>query len=72
LFPLLADDDTDFDALKSSIQERGQLLPILVQGDVLLDGRNRLRACLAAGVKPRIEEYSGPLPPQPSPSRPPL
>jgi hypothetical protein len=61
LFPLLADDDTDFDALKSSILERGQLLPILVQGDVLLDGRNHLRACLAVGVKPRIEEYSGPL-----------
>ena len=61
LFPLLADDDTGFDALKSSILERGQLLPILVQGDVLLDGRNRLRACLAVGVKPRVEEYNGPL-----------
>jgi len=61
LFPLLADDDTDFETLKDSIKEYGQLVPIVVQGNWLLDGRNRLRACLAAGVVPCIEEYCGHL-----------
>jgi hypothetical protein len=34
LFPLLEDDDTDFYALKGSIKQHGQLLPILVLGNI--------------------------------------
>jgi ParB-like chromosome segregation protein Spo0J len=43
MFPLMQGDE--FEKFKISIQERGQLEPIVVQGNLVLDGRNRLRAC---------------------------
>src|ERR1700731_2582872 len=39
------------------IKERGQLEPIILYRGLILDGRNRYRACQIAGVKPRIEEF---------------
>lgn len=42
IFPLIAGEE--FDNLAESIREMGVLSPIVVQGDILLDGRNRLRA----------------------------
>ena len=59
MFPLL--ESEDYDDLKNSIEGYGQQAPIIVQGDVLLDGRNRLRACLEIGIRPRTVEYSGDL-----------
>jgi hypothetical protein len=61
LFPLL--EETDFEALKSSIEQHGQLLPILIQGQTLLDGRNRLRACIELNIPPKLKEYEGRLTP---------
>jgi ParB-like nuclease domain len=55
MFPLI--DGTKYDELRASIQEKGQQHPIVVMGDMLLDGRNRLRVCLQLGIEPRIEEY---------------
>jgi hypothetical protein len=63
LFPLADEADAEFDELMCSIRNDGQLLPILVQGKMLLDGRNRLRACLKLDYKPKIQEYTGPLEP---------
>ena len=60
MFPLLAGEP--YEELRVSIEEVGQLHPIIVMGDTLLDGRNRLRVCLEVGIEPRIEEYRGPLP----------
>lgn len=54
LFPLIEGDA--FDALVSSIREDGLLEPIEYQGNTIIDGRNRLRACQAAGVEPSYRE----------------
>lgn len=59
LFPMM--DDEAFDSLKSSIRQHGQQVPIVMQGDTLLDGRNRLRACLELKREPKIEQYQGAL-----------
>lgn len=57
--PVMSDDE--FLELRKSIRNRG-LLPgsdiILHEGKVL-DGRHRLKACLAEGVTPRFRQYTG-------------
>jgi ParB-like chromosome segregation protein Spo0J len=59
MFPLLKGDD--YEDLRSSIEANGQLKPIVVQGDVLLDGCNRLQACLEIGLSPKVVQYSSEL-----------
>jgi len=51
-FPLLG--DAELRELATSIQREGQIEAIVVWNDVLLDGRNRWRACELAGVEPRV------------------
>ena len=47
-----------FEELKQSIKEHGQLEPIkLDKSEVLLDGRNRLRACLELKIEPWCVVY---------------
>lgn len=55
-FPLI--EGEEFEELCQSIDEHGLLEPIVMQDGVLIDGRNRLRACLGAGVEPRFAEYA--------------
>ncbi len=54
-FPLI--DGIDYAEFKGSIQGIGQLEPIKVDHatNLLLDGRNRLRACEELGIEPRVE-----------------
>src|SRR5712671_3973090 len=56
LFPGLPPEELT--QLARDIKERGQLEPIIVYKGLILDGRNRYRACQIAGVKPRIEEFN--------------
>jgi hypothetical protein len=57
LFPLMK--DTDRGLLVDDIVEHGLREPILVYQGLILDGRNRLRACEIAGVEPRFVEWDG-------------
>jgi hypothetical protein len=52
LFPLI--EDAEFDDLEADIKANGQHEDIVLLDDKVLDGRNRYRACLAAGFAPRI------------------
>lgn len=56
-FPLL--EGSEFDELVASVREHGLFDPITLLDGSVLDGRNRYRACLAADVPPRFEEFSG-------------
>ncbi len=63
LFPLL--DGPEFDALVEDIRQHGLQQAIVVyrgkgqEGNQVLDGRNRLRACTEAGVEPRYTTFEG-------------
>lgn len=52
-------DPPSFDVLVASIKSQGLRLPITTHEGMILDGRNRYRACLEAGVEPRFVEYTG-------------
>lgn len=49
----------DWTKFVASIRERGLLQPIVVLNETVIDGRNRLRACLEAKVEPRFVQYTG-------------
>ena len=57
IFPLL--EGVEFDELVADIREHGLHEPIVVYEDKILDGRNRYRACLAAGIDPTFTAYTG-------------
>lgn len=56
-FPLM--ERAAFSELKSSIEERGLREPIVLLDGMILDGRNRYRACVELGIPPRFTEYKG-------------
>src|SRR5215831_17610847 len=49
----------EFDELVADIREHGLHEPIVLYEDKILDGRNRYRACLAAGIDPTFTAYTG-------------
>jgi N6-adenosine-specific RNA methylase IME4 len=60
LFPMLS--GQEISDLAADIKTNGLQQAIVMQGDTLLDGRNRLEACRLAGVEPRFTEYTGDSP----------
>jgi ParB-like chromosome segregation protein Spo0J len=57
ILPLL--EGEAFAALVADIEANGLMEPITVYQDMVLDGRNRLRACKAAGIEPKFLEFDG-------------
>jgi len=59
LFPMLSEDELA--DLAEDIKANGLNFPIVLdaEGEMLIDGRNRLAACKLAGVEPRFERLNG-------------
>jgi N6-adenosine-specific RNA methylase IME4 len=57
IFPLV--EGQDLAELVADIREHGLREPIVIYEDRILDGRNRYRACSAAGVEPTFAAYTG-------------
>lgn len=57
LFPPLS--EAELAELTADIKQHGLQQAIVMQGGILLDGRNRLQGCKLAGVEPRFTEYQG-------------
>lgn len=57
LFPRIT--GIDFEYLRADIAANGLREPIVVHEGMILDGGNRYRACLEAGVEPSIKEFDG-------------
>jgi hypothetical protein len=58
VFPEMA--AADLEALAADIKQNGLVHPIVRTPDgVIIDGRNRLKACEIAGVEPKFEDYTG-------------
>ena len=57
IFPLI--EGAEFDDLVADIKAHGQHEPIVIYEDKILDGRNRYRACEAAGIEPTFTVYQG-------------
>jgi site-specific DNA-methyltransferase (adenine-specific) len=56
-FPMM--DAARLDELKADIAANGQREPITVCDGMILDGRNRYRACIELGIEPETRKYSG-------------
>lgn len=54
-FPMLP--EGEFEQLKDSIKKFGLLEPITTLDGMILDGRNRYKACMEVGVTPRYRDY---------------
>lgn len=57
LFPLM--EPTEFKALVEDIKQNGQLHPIVIWEDQILDGRNRFRACEHLNIEPKYTTFDG-------------
>jgi ParB-like chromosome segregation protein Spo0J len=56
-FPIL--EGEEFDALVGDIKKNGQLEPIVLFDDQVLDGVNRYNACKKLGVEPKVKTFKG-------------
>ena len=54
VFPIMT--GREFDELVEDVRVNGLREPVVVSGDWLIDGRNWVRACAAAGVVPEVRE----------------
>lgn len=57
LFPRMSGDD--FAALRDDIVANGQREPIILHDGMILDGGNRYRACVDAGIEPQFMKFGG-------------
>ena len=62
IFPMV--EGESLQSMVEDIRANGLLEPIILQGNVILDGRNRLKACELAGVTPRYREVDSSISPE--------
>lgn len=60
LFPMMS--SAELRELADDIMRDGQIQPVVLLGEQILDGRNRLAACRMAGVAPTFCQYHGESP----------
>jgi hypothetical protein len=58
MFPLMEPGSIAFNELLDHVACYGQIEPIVMQGDVVLDGRNRLAVCERLKREPRTSQFS--------------
>jgi len=54
IFPMMS--DSEFDDLRTDIKSNGLIEPIWTYHGEIIDGRNRYKACVEAGIEPRYKE----------------
>ena len=52
IFPMMTDEE--YQGLKNDIAENGQREEIVVWNDQVIDGRNRMQACIELDREPRV------------------
>jgi hypothetical protein len=57
LFPMMTDDELN--ELANDIKDNGLIHPIVKKDGLIIDGRNRLKACELANVEPQFTEFDG-------------
>lgn len=57
IFPMMS--DSELSELANDIKENGQIEPVVIYDGMVLDGRNRLRACEIAEIEPKAHELTG-------------
>ena len=57
MFPLIQRGSREWVRLLDSIREEGQVQPIVMDGDMLLDGRNRMAVCETLGIEPKTVQW---------------
>src|SRR5262249_29138101 len=57
IFPLM--EGEELDDLVADIRANALIEPVFVHEEMILDGRNRCRACLAAGIEPIFRPFGG-------------
>lgn len=61
IFPLMQDDELE--GLVQDIKARGQQNPVVVLDNMVLDGRNRFRACKKLGIEPKTINFKNGISP---------
>ena len=57
LFPPMSSDE--YDALKNDVVKNGQLDPITVWNDEIIDGAHRYKICQELGIEPYLQDFNG-------------
>jgi DNA modification methylase len=55
IFPMMS--PSEFNELKNDISKNGLIEPIWTFNNEIIDGRNRYKACIEVGVKPRFKKW---------------
>jgi hypothetical protein len=58
MFPMIQEGTIQWNDLLESVKSHGQIDPIVYDGDVLIDGRNRLAVCQKIGIKPKSIQWA--------------